>query len=130
MRGFLQISENDAAKTQSFTWPGCISNPTRGFIQQKQNARFATTAIQNYNFKMYVSLQRRAQNCMNPAIPHRIQKSPLPQFQTSDQHDVTRGLRPRRANFAFHQARSDERVARAMCKIRISHSFGRPTSAK
>ena len=35
-----------------------------------------------------------------------------PQFWTSDEHEVTRGLRRRSANFAFH------------------HSFGRPTSTK
>ena len=35
-----------------------------------------------------------------------------PQFSTSDEHEVTRGLRRRRANFACH------------------HSFGRPTSTK
>ena len=53
-------------------------------------------AIQN--FKMYVLLQRRAPKCINPA--HDVREDPrhrkisiLPQFRTSDQHEVTRGLR-------------------------------------
>ena len=47
---------------------------------------------------MYVSLQRRAQKCMTPA--HDVRGNPrhtkitiLPQFQSSDQHEVPRGLR-------------------------------------
>ena len=75
------------------------------------------------NFKMHVSLQRRAQKCMNPA--HDVRGNPrhtkitiLPQFRTSDQREVTRGLRPRSQNLHFttvldvQRARSDERVAR------------------
>ena len=72
-------------------------------------------AIQN--FKMYVSLQRRAQKCMKWA--HGVGSRPrhtkiivLPQFRTSDQHEVTKGLHRRAQKFAFH------------------HSFGRPTSTK
>ena len=61
-------------------------------------------AIQN--FKMHVSLQRRAQKSMNPA--HNVRGNPwhtkitiLPQFQTSDQHEVTRRLRRRAQNLRF-----------------------------
>ena len=72
-------------------------------------------AIQN--FKMYVSLQRRAQKCMKWAHgvgsrPRHIKIIVLPQFRTSDQHEVTKGLHRRAQKFAFH------------------HSFGRPTSTK
>ena len=61
-------------------------------------------AIQN--FQMHVSLQRRARKCMNPA--HDVRGGPwhtkitiLPQFQTSDQHGLTRGLRRRAQNLRF-----------------------------
>ena len=86
-------------------------------------------AIQN--FKMHVSLQRRAPKCMNPAHDARgnlrhTKTTILPQFRTSGQHEVTRGLRGRSQNLHFttvldvRRARSDERD---MCKIRISPQF-------
>ena len=115
--------------------------PMRGAIPRAQNLRFATVsrdrpteslregpsgkvqmcvslqrrAIQNV--KMYVSLQRRAQNCMKQARgvgsrPRHRKIIVLPQFRTSDQHEVTKGLLGPRKKFAFH------------------HSFGRPTSTK
>ena len=113
-------------------------------------------AIQN--FKMCVSLQRRAQKCMN--LAHDVRGNPrhtkitiLPQFRTSDQHEVTRGLRGRTQicvspqfwtsdehettkglrgplqNLRFttvldvRRPRSDERVASPTCKLRISPQF-------
>ena len=58
------------------------------------------------NFKMHVLLQRRPPKCMNP--PHDVRGNPrhtkisiLPQFRTSDQHEVTRGLRGRAQNLHF-----------------------------
>ena len=78
VRGFLQISQNKLPKRNRLKI--CMSpqfrtidppNPTRGFIQQNQNARLATAA------------RRRAQKCMNPAHNVRgaatrgIQKSPF-----------------------------------------------------
>ena len=57
----------------------------------------------------------------------------LPQFRTSDQHEVTKGLPVELKNLRFttvldvRQARSDERVARAPSKFAFHHSFGRPT---
>ena len=81
-----------------------------------------------------VSLQWRAQKCMNPA--HDVRGNPrhtkitiLPQFRTSDQHEVTRGLRRRSQNLRFttvldvRWARNDERVARLQRPIRISPQF-------
>ena len=89
-------------------------------------------AIQN--FKMYVLLQRRAPKCMNPAHdvrgnPRHAKISILPQFRTSDQHEVTRGLRGRAQNLRFttvldvRRARNDERVARRPRPIRVSPQF-------
>ena len=99
---------------------------------------------------MYVLLQRRAQKCMNPA--HDVRGNPrhtkitiLPQFRTSDQHEVTRGLRGRAQNLRFTtvldvwSARNDERsdnheVTRGLRprskKFAFHHSFGRPTTTK
>ena len=86
---------------------------------------------------MYVSLQRRAQKCMSPA--HDVRGNPrqtkitiLPQFQSSDQREVPRGLRRRAQNLRFttvfevRRARSGERVARSQGKFALHHSFGRP----
>ena len=93
-------------------------------------------AIQN--FKMYVSLQRRAQKCMKQTHgvcgrPRHAKIIVLPQFRTSDQHEVTKGL-PRRRHFTtvldIQRARNDERVARARREFSFHHSFGRPTSTK
>ena len=61
-------------------------------------------AIQN--FKMHVLLQRRAQKCMNPAHdvrgnPRHTKISILPQFRTSDQHEVTRGFTVEVTNLHF-----------------------------
>ena len=87
---------------------------------------------------MCVSLQRRAQNCMKQA--HGVRSRPrhrkiivLPQFRTSDQHEVTKGLPVQLKNLHFttvldvRRARSDERVARAHREFAFHHSFGRPT---
>ena len=93
-------------------------------------------AIQN--FKVYVSLQRRAQKCMKRAHgvggrPQHTKIIVLPEFRTSDQHEVTKGLLRRRKNLHFttvldvRRARSDERGARAPSKFAFHHSFGRPT---
>ena len=114
-------------------------NPTRGFIQQKQNARLATAAChpkcQNARFataacaKMYeMSAWRRQSPAayknhrfttvsdIRPArsdemVARTTQESCIsPQFWTSNEHETTRGLPDRaRREFAFH------------------HSFGRPT---
>ena len=89
-------------------------------------------AIQN--FKMYVSLQRRVPKCMNPAHdvrgnPRHTKISILPQFRTSDQHEVTRGFKNEVTNLRFttvwdvRRARNDERVARGPRPIRISPQF-------
>ena len=93
-------------------------------------------AIQNV--KMYVALQRRAQNCMKQA--HGVGSRPrhrkiivLPQFRTSDQHEVTKGSPVQLKNLHFttvsgvRRARSDERVARGPKEFAFHHSFGRPT---
>ena len=89
-------------------------------------------AIQNV--KMYVSLQRRAQKSMKQAHgvgsrPRHIKIIVLPQFRTSDRHEVTKGL----WNLHFttvldvRRAGSDERVARRPREFAFHHSFGRPT---
>ena len=85
-------------------------------------------AIQN--FKMYVSLQRRARNCMKQAHgvgsrPRRRKIIVLPHFRTSDHHEVTKGLHRREID--VRRARNDERVARGPREFAFHHSFGRPT---
>ena len=74
-------------------------------------------AIQN--FKMHVSLQRRAQKCMNPESSARRSRQPA---AYKNQHVTTvSDVRP---------ARSDERVAPSSSKFAFHHSFGRPMSTK
>ena len=93
---------------------------------------------------MRVSLQRRAQKCMSPA--HDVRGNPrhtkitiLPQFQMTDQHEVTRGLPRPLQNLRFttvldvRWARNDERVARAPGKFKSPQfrpSDKHPESAK
>ena len=91
------------------------------------------------NFEMYVSLQqRRVQKCMKQVSDvHGTSRHTkiivLPQFQTSDQHEVTKGLRVELKNLRFttvldvRRARSDEKVHGNTEKIAFHHSFGRPT---
>ena len=61
----------------------------------------------------------------------------LPQFRTSDQHEVMKRLPVQLKNLHFttvfmdvRRARSDERVARGPKEFAFHHSFGRPTSTK
>ena len=90
---------------------------------------------------MYVLLQWRAQKCMNPANdvrgkPRHTKITLSPQFRTSDQHEVTRGLRRPLQNLHFttvfdvRWARNDERVVRRHREFAFHHSFGGPTSTK
>ena len=137
-------------KTQTFTRPGqcaerfqelkiCVSpqfraidppNPTRGFIRQNQNVRFATAAchpkLQNVRFataastKMYeVSAWRRQSpaayknhrfTTVSDVRPTRSDERVAPssseicispQFWTSDEHEVTKGLREHTENLHF-----------------------------
>ena len=71
---------------------------------------------------------------MNPAHdvrgnPRHTKISILPQFRTSDQHEVTRGFKNEVTNLRFttvldvRRARNDERVARGPRPIRISPHF-------
>ena len=74
-------------------------------------------AIQNFKICTFRYSGVRAQKCMKWAHgvgsrPRHIKIIVLPQFRTSDQHEVTKGLHRRAQKFAFH------------------HSFGRPTSTK
>ena len=115
-------------------------NPTRGFIQQKQNVRIATTAchpkFQNTRFttaacaKMYEFTARRpgqptayknqhftTVSDIWPArsderVARASSKFVFHHIWTSDEHETTRWLREDPGRFAFHL------------------SFGRPTSTK
>ena len=58
------------------------------------------------HFKIHVLLQRRTQKCMNQAQEARgntrhTKITILPQFRTSDQHEVTRGLQNELQNSHF-----------------------------
>ena len=86
------------------------------------------------HFKIHDLLQRRTQKCMNQAQEARgntrhTKITILPQFRTSDQHEVTRGLRERSSKFAFHlsfgRPMSTKRRdgCAAISKIRISPQF-------
>ena len=91
-------------------------NPTRGFIQQNQNVRLATTAchpkFQNARFataacaKMYEFIAR----CRRQRAAYK------------NRHFTTvSDVRP---------ARSDEKVTPSSSKFAFHHSFGRPMSTK
>ena len=91
-------------------------NPTRGFIQQKQNVRLATTAchpkFQNARFTTAACAKMCESSARRPRQPAAYK----------NQHFTTvSDIRP---------ARSEKRVAPATSKFAFHHSFGRPMSTK
>ena len=90
------------------------------------------------NFKMYVSLQRRAQKCMNLSTVNRpasrAQKcNVLLQFWAIDTTFLARGFTASKWNLRFATVLGDrhhvftERVARRQLKFAFRYSFGRST---
>ena len=90
------------------------------------------------NVTMYVSLQRRAQKCMNLSTMNRPasreEKSKvLLQFLAIDTTFLMRGLRKSASNFCFATVLGDrqhvfsEKVAREQMKSAFRYSFGRST---
>ena len=86
VRGFLQISQNNAPKTsvsrdasdnfhQKFAFRYSCAQSKRRFLREGSSAKSKMClALQRRafpNFKMYVSLQRRAQKCMSLSTAHR-----------------------------------------------------------
>ena len=137
-----QANARSDSKSSKFTFRHSFARSTHRILREGSSGKIKMCvslqrrAIQNV--KMYVSLQRRAQNCMKQA--HGVGSHPrhrkiiaLPQFRTSDHHEVTKGLHRRRKNLHFttvldvRRARSDERVARRPREFAFHHSFGRPT---
>ena len=90
-------------------------NPTRGFIQQKQNVRLATTAchpkFQNVRFTTAACAKMYESSAGSPGQPAAYKNH---HFTTVSD---------------IWPARSDER-ARASSKFAFHHSFGRPMSTK
>ena len=91
-------------------------NPTRGFIQQKQNVRLATTAchpkFQNVRFTTAARAKMYESSAGSPGQPAAYK----------NQHFTTVS--------DVWLARSDERVAPSKSKFAFHHSFGRPMSTK
>ena len=111
--------------------------PARGFIRQKQNVPRTTTPCIP-KFQNVVSLQRRAQKCMNLSTVNRpasrTQKSEvLLQFWAIDTTILPRGLIRRKWNLRFATVSGDrhhvfiERVARRQMKFAFRYSYGRST---
>ena len=132
VRGFLEISQNKASKTnvsrdasdnfhRKFAFRHSFVPSTHRILREGSSSKSKMcVSLQRRaipRFKIHVLLERRTQKCMNQAQEARgntrhTKITILPQFRTSDQHEVTRGLRERAAKFAFHL------------------SFGRPMSTK
>ena len=112
VRGFFQISQNSASKTSvlrdasdnfhpKFAFRYSFARSTHRFLREGSSAKrkIAPTLQRRAfpNFKMYVSLQRRAQKCMNLSTVNRpasrTQKCHvLLQFWTIDTTFLLRGL--------------------------------------
>ena len=112
VRGFLQISQNNAPKTsvsrdasdnfhEKFAFRYSFAQSTHRFLREGSSAKSKMClALQRRafpNFKMYVSLQRRAQKCMNLSTVNRpasrTQKCEvLLQFWPIDTTFLPRGL--------------------------------------
>ena len=143
VRGFLQISDNFHRK---FAFRHSFVPSTHRILREGSSSKSKMCVSPQRraipHFKIHVLLQRRTQKCMNQAQEARrntrhTKITILPQFRTSDQHEVTRGSRERSSKFAFHlsfgcpmstkRRESDEhevmRGLRGSFKIRISPQF-------
>ena len=120
-RSHAQDNARSNSKSSKFAFRHSFARSTHRILREGSSGKIKMClSLQRHaiqNFKMYVSLQRRAQKCMKRA--HGVGSRPrhtkiivLPQYRTSDQHEVTKGFARRAQKFAFH------------------HSFGRPTSTK
>ena len=144
-RSHAQANARSNSKSSKFAFRHSFARAVHRILREgssgkiKMRVSLQRRAIQNV--KMYVSLQRRAQKMYE--MTHGVGSRPrhtkiivLPQFRTSDQHEVTKGLLGPRKNLHFttvldiQRARKDESVARAHREFAFHHSFGRPTSTK
>ena len=111
VRGFFQISQNKICILPQFR---AIDppNPTRGFIQQNQNVRLATTAchpkFQNVRFAIEAGAKMYESSARRPRQPAAYKN-----------HHSTTVL-------VVRPARSDERVAPSTEQFAFHHSFGHP----
>ena len=145
VRGFLQISQNNAPKTsvsrdasdnfhQKFAFRYSFAQSKRRFLREGSSAKSKMClALQRRafpNFKMYVSLQRRAQKCMNLSTAHRpasrTQKcNVLLQFWAIDTTFLARGFTASKWNLRFATVLGDRhhvftaRVARRQSKFTL-----------
>ena len=137
-RSRTQDSQNNS-KSWKFAFRHKFVRPTHRIQREgssskiKMRVSLQRRAIRN--LKICVSLQRRATKCMKRAQDIRgscrhTKIIVLPQFRTSDQHEVTKGSPVELKNLDVRRARSDKRVARAHSKIAFRHNFGHPTSTK
>ena len=141
-RSHAQDNAQSNSKISKFAFHHSFARSTHRILREgssgkiKMRVSLQRRAIQN--FKMCVSLQRRATKCMRRAQETRgtsrhTKIIVLPQFRTSDQHEVTKGLPVELKNLHVttvldaRRARSDDRVARGPREFAFHHSFGRPT---
>ena len=127
---------------EKFAFRYSFAQSTHRFLREGSSAKSKMClALQRRafpNFKMYVSLQRRAQKCMNLSTVNRpasrTQKSEvLLQFWAIDTTFLPRGLTDRKWNLRFATVLGDrhhvfsERVDREQMKFAFRYSFGRST---
>ena len=152
-RSRAQDNVRSNSKSSKFAFRHSFARSTHRILREGSSGKikmcFSLQRRAIHNFKMYVSLQRRAQKCMKRAhgvgsrprhteiivLPtvsdvrparsdERVRPSSSkicisPQFWTSNEHEMTRGLRERTENLHFttvlgvRRARNDERVASA-----------------
>ena len=121
VRGFLEISQNKLRKTnvsrdasdnfhRKFAFRHSFVPSTHRILREGSSSKSKMcVSLQRRaipHFKIHVLLQRRTQKCMNPAQEARgntrhTKITILPQFRTSDQHEVTRGLQNELQNSHF-----------------------------
>ena len=121
VRGFPQISYNKASKTnvsrdasdnfhRKFAFRHSFVPSTHRILREGSSSKSKMcVSLQRRaipHFKIHVLLQRRTQKCMNQAQEARgntrhTKITILPQFRTSDQHEVTRGLQNEVQNSHF-----------------------------
>ena len=109
-RSHAQAKAQSNSNSSKFAFRHSFARSTHRILREGSSGKIKMCvslqrrAIQN--FKMYVSLQWRAQKCMKqtPGVcgrPRHTKIIVLPQFRTSDQREVTKGLHRRRKNLHF-----------------------------
>ena len=120
-RSHAQDNARSNSKSSKFAFRHSFVQSTKRILREGSSSKIKMCVSLQLrairNFKMHVSLQRRAQKCMN--LARDVRGNP----RHAKNHTFT-------TVSDFRPARSDERVAPSSSKFAFHHSFGRPMRTK